>query len=101
MVDYNKHFKSLVEAQQRIGLNPKDGLYGELRSAVQEVEKLLGNQEFKLLSNMLQLRRNEKDFMLRLDEKYLTRWQDNASTFVDNINESFVLDRAQLSNEGV
>jgi methyl-accepting chemotaxis protein len=48
----------------------------------------LGNQEFKLLSNMLQLRRNEKDFMLRLDEKYLTRWQDNASTFVDNINES-------------
>ncbi len=88
LVDYNKHFKSLVEAQQRIGLNPKDGLYGELRSAVQEVEKLLGNQEFKLLSNMLQLRRNEKDFMLRLDEKYLTRWQDNASTFVDNINES-------------
>ena len=88
LVDYNKYFKSLVEAQQRIGLNPKDGLYGELRSAVQEVEKLLGNQEFKLLSNMLQLRRNEKDFMLRLDEKYLTRWQDNASTFVDNINES-------------
>ena len=88
LVDYNKYFKSLVEAQQHIGLNPKDGLYGELRSAVHEVEKLLGNQEFKLLSNMLQLRRNEKDFMLRLDEKYLTRWQDNASTFVDNINES-------------
>ncbi|NQZ86590.1 MAG: methyl-accepting chemotaxis protein [Colwellia sp.] len=88
LVDYNKHFKNLVEAQERIGLNPKDGLYGELRSAVQEVEKLLGNQEFKLLSNMLQLRRNEKDFMLRLDEKYLTRWQDNASIFTDNINES-------------
>ena len=88
LVDYNKYFKSLVEAQQHIGLNPKDGLYGELRSAVHEVEKLLGNQEFKLLSNMLQLRRNEKDFMLRLDEKYLTRWQDNARTFVDNINES-------------
>jgi methyl-accepting chemotaxis protein len=88
LVDYNKHFKLLVEAQQRIGLNPKDGLYGELRSAVQEVEKLLGNQEFKLLSNMLQLRRNEKDFMLRLDEKYLTRWQGNASVFVDNINDS-------------
>jgi len=88
LVDYNKHFKTLVESQERIGLNPKDGLYGELRSAVQEVEKLLGNQEFKLLSNMLQLRRNEKDFMLRLDEKYLTRWQDNASIFTDNINES-------------
>ncbi|MFT5296390.1 MAG: methyl-accepting chemotaxis protein [Colwellia sp.] len=88
LLDYNKHFNALVEAQKLIGLNPKDGLYGELRSAVQGVEKLLGSKDFKLLSNMLQLRRNEKDFMLRMDEKYLTRWQGNAATFVDNINDS-------------
>jgi methyl-accepting chemotaxis protein len=88
LLDYNKHFNALVEAQKLIGLNPKDGLYGELRSAVQGVEELLGSKDFKLLSNMLQLRRNEKDFMLRMDEKYLTRWQGNAATFVDNINES-------------
>ena len=88
LLDYNKHFNALVEAQKLIGLNPKDGLYGELRSAVQGVEELLGSKDFKLLSNMLQLRRNEKDFMLRMDEKYLTRWQGNAATFVDNINDS-------------
>ncbi len=52
------------------------------------VEELLGNSDYKLLSNMLQLRRNEKDFMLRLDEKYLIRWQENAVIFVDNIDES-------------
>ncbi len=88
LVDYNSHFKALVESQKRIGLNPKDGLYGELRIAVHDVEALLGSNDYKLLSNMLQLRRNEKDFMLRLDEKYLTRWQDNAAIFSDNINES-------------
>jgi methyl-accepting chemotaxis protein len=88
LVDYNSHFKALVESQKRIGLNPKDGLYGELRNSVHDVEKLLGNSDYKLLSNMLQLRRNEKDFMLRLDEKYLTRWQDNAAIFSDNIKES-------------
>ncbi len=88
LVDYNSHFKALVESQKRIGLNPKDGLYGELRIAVHDVEALLGSNDYKLLSNMLQLRRNEKDFMLRLDEKYLTRWQDNAVIFSDNINES-------------
>jgi methyl-accepting chemotaxis protein len=88
LIDYSDHFKALVEAQQRIGLNPKDGLYGELRTAVHDVETLLGNNDYKLLSNILQLRRNEKDFMLRLDEKYLTRWQDNAAIFSDNINES-------------
>jgi methyl-accepting chemotaxis protein len=88
LMDYSAHFKALVEAQQRIGLNPKDGLYGELRNAVHDVEKLLGNNDYKLLSNILQLRRNEKDFMLRLDEKYLTRWQDNAAIFTNNINAS-------------
>jgi methyl-accepting chemotaxis protein len=88
LLDYNKHFNALVEAQKLIGLNPKDGLYGELRAAVHDVEELLGSKDFKLLSNMLQLRRNEKDFMLRMDEKYLTRWQGNADTFADNINES-------------
>jgi len=88
LIDYSKYFKKLVEAQQKIGLNPKDGLYGELRTSVHNVEELLGSNDFKLLSNMLQLRRNEKDFMLRLDEKYLTRWQDNAVIFADNINES-------------
>jgi methyl-accepting chemotaxis protein len=86
--DYNNHFISLVEAQQRIGLHPKDALYGELRAAVHNVEEILGNDDFRLLSNMLQLRRNEKDFMLRLDEKYLTKWQGNAAVFVDNIEAS-------------
>jgi methyl-accepting chemotaxis protein len=88
LVDYNKHFNASVEAHKKIGLHPKDGLYGELRSAVHGVEELLGNKDFKLLSNMLQLRRNEIDFMLLRDEKYLIRCQDNAATFVDNINES-------------
>ena len=88
LVDYNRHFKALVESQKRIGLNSKDGLYGDLRTSVHDVEELLGNNDYKLLSNMLQLRRNEKDFMLRLDEKYLIRWQDNAAIFIDNIDES-------------
>jgi len=37
---------------------------------------------------MLQLRRNEKDFMLRLDEKYINRWQKNATIFVQDIKNS-------------
>ncbi|MCO4798066.1 MAG: methyl-accepting chemotaxis protein [Colwelliaceae bacterium] len=86
--DYEKHFLELVDIQKEIGLNPKDGLYGELRAAVHNAEEILGDKNYQLLSAMLQLRRNEKDFMLRLDEKYLTRWQDNAQAFVDDINSS-------------
>ena len=86
--DYEKHFLKLFEKQKIIGLNPKDGLYGQLRSAVHNVEKNIGNKDYKLLSEMLQLRRNEKDFMLRLDEKYATRLQNNASLMKSDVESS-------------
>lgn len=86
--DYEKHFLELVEIQKEIGLTPTDGLYGTLRSAVHDTEEILGKNNYQLLSAMLQLRRNEKDFMLRLDEKYLTRWQGNAQKFTEDIKLS-------------
>jgi methyl-accepting chemotaxis protein len=86
--DYSGNFHQLVSGQQRIGLHPKDSLYGELRTAVHGVEELLKGADYKLLSDMLQLRRNEKDFMLRLDEKYLTRWRNNAKIFAQHVEDS-------------
>ena len=86
--EYNDFFQQLVAAQQRIGLHAKDGLYGELRNAVHGVEEQLAGADYKLLSDMLQLRRNEKDFMLRLDEKYFVSWQENASKFSQNVDDS-------------
>ena len=85
---YSENFASVVKAQQSIGLHPKDGHYGKLRSAVHDVETAIGDSDFKMLSDMLQLRRNEKDFMLRLDDKYVTRWNNNAAAFVDYVQSS-------------
>ncbi|MDO6444887.1 methyl-accepting chemotaxis protein [Colwellia sp. 1_MG-2023] len=86
--DYETKFLEIADIQKEIGLTPTDGLYGNLRSAVADAEALIGSSDFQLLSDMLQLRRNEKDFMLRLDEKYVTRWQNNAQAFISNINAS-------------
>ncbi len=86
--EYFDHFKAVVQAQQTIGLHPKDALYGKLRDAVRGVEELIGDNDYQLLAGMLRLRRNEKDFMLRLDDKYLTKWQDNAAIFIDNVKAS-------------
>ncbi|MFQ3195576.1 MAG: methyl-accepting chemotaxis protein [Colwellia sp.] len=86
--DYQELFTTLVDTQKEIGLSPKDGLYGLLRSSVHVVEDSIGTNDYKLLSNMLQLRRNEKDFMLRLDEKYVDRWNNTADSFVEDINSS-------------
>ncbi|MBB1405544.1 methyl-accepting chemotaxis protein [Pseudoalteromonas sp. SG44-5] len=82
-------FNEVVRLQKRIGLHQDDGLYGQLRSAVHEVEGLLNQQdEYQLLTLMLQLRRAEKDFMLRLDEKYLASFQDHVDTLQQKITSS-------------
>ncbi|KPH94843.1 chemotaxis protein [Pseudoalteromonas porphyrae] len=74
---YYQDFNTVVVLQREIGLHPKDALYGELRGAVHQVETLLKEREnYELLSLMLQLRRSEKDFMLRFDIKYLDKFND-------------------------
>lgn len=86
VANYNTNFNNVVTLQKKIGLNPKDALYGDLREAVHKVETLLNEQESsELLVLMLQLRRAEKDFMLRFDTKYLTRFDALITTLEQNI----------------
>jgi methyl-accepting chemotaxis protein len=87
--EYASIFDQLVATQQQIGLNPKDGLYGSLRNAVHAAEdrmKDLNDQQLR--ADMLQLRRNEKDFMLRLDSKYPKKLQKNVGVLLANIDAS-------------
>jgi len=96
LTKYHQLFKDLVSMQQRIGLNAKDALYGDLRSAVHNVEELIGKDNFQLRSEMLQLRRNEKDFMLRLDDKYVEKLKSNISKLILSTNNSDLpVDRKQ------
>lgn len=96
--EYQNNFTRMVESQKKIGLDPKDGLYGKLRVAVHDIETIVEGKDFQVLSNMLQLRRNEKDFMLRLDLKYITRHDDNSAIMLSSINASSAIsesDKAQ------
>ncbi|TMP77341.1 methyl-accepting chemotaxis protein, partial [Pseudoalteromonas ruthenica] len=82
-------FHAVVELQKVIGLHPKDALYGELRGAVHKVETLLKQRKnFELLTTMLQLRRAEKDFMLRFNLKYLTKFDKLIATFNTQITQA-------------
>lgn len=88
LAEYDSYFKQIVDSQKRIGLHAKDGLYGKLRKQVHEVESILGAQNNQLLVQMLQLRRNEKDFMLRLDLKYVNRFKNNLSKMILEVKKS-------------
>jgi len=85
--DYSIQFNQVSELQSKIGMNPKDGFYGELRSAVHDVEDgLKQSNSYQLLGLMLQLRRAEKDFMLRRDLKYI----DTFNTGVEAFNQQLL-----------
>lgn len=86
---YKDKFTQLVTIQQKIGLHHKDGLYGDLRKAVHTVEEdLKAHNDYQLLKDMLMLRRNEKDFMLRSDLKYLDKFEKNLALFQQDLATS-------------
>ena len=87
--DYQSVFTEVVDIQKKIGLNPKDGLYGSLRKAVHGAEKEIKSvNNYELLSHMLMLRRNEKDFMLRDHLKYIDKFEKNYTKLLTSLDRS-------------
>lgn len=71
--NYNSFFSEMVNTYLEIGF--KDwGLFGEWRQAIHSVEiAVSGKSHTKLHEEILQLRRLEKDYLLRRDENYLKK----------------------------
>lgn len=95
---YAEQFELLVSTAEKVGLTPETGLYGTLRTAARQLEA-----EFKQVNNdtlmvsLLQMRRAEKDFMLRSDLKYLDSFNAEFSRFkslLDGQNASTELHNA-------
>lgn len=87
--DYQQKFMAIVDLQNRIGLHPKDGLYGSLRNAVHQAEELIkAEKDDRLSKDMLTLRRREKDFMLRSDIKYLDKFEKDLAVFHADLTRS-------------
>ncbi|MDG6774272.1 methyl-accepting chemotaxis protein [Thiomicrorhabdus sp. ZW0627] len=98
ITQYQDRFIALAKLQKTIGLNPKDGLYGSLRDSVHKAEGLLKNSnQIQLTADMLMLRRNEKDFMLRFAEKYQGKFLKNFAKFEQNLAVSDMNQNEQTS----
>lgn len=89
LANYKKSFESYVESKQRIGLNPKSGLYGALRKSVHEAEGIVFRfKDYRVASDMLMLRRREKDFMLRRDPAYIKKFGKDFNTIISDVDRS-------------
>jgi len=86
---YVGRFGNVVAAQRTLGFSEKDGLQGRLRQAVHAVEKRLGEfDEPRLAVLMLQMRRHEKDFLLRGDERYGEELRKRVAEFLPLLERS-------------
>jgi methyl-accepting chemotaxis protein len=84
---YGAQFASVVQHAKAVGLTENDGLLGALRTAVHEVEdrlKSVGAADAQIA--MLMMRRNEKDFLARLDPQYGAAVQAQLAGFTAAID---------------
>ena len=79
---YGVTFAQLAELNVALGLTADQGREGELRAAVHAIEtilKELGQPEMQV--KMLMMRRHEKDFIMRVQEKYVDRLGKRVEEF--------------------
>jgi len=85
---YGDAFKATVAGAKAVGLNPNSGLQGSLRKAVHEAQTALeAGKNNLLLKELLMLRRDEKDFLLRLDMKYAEGFNKHFESFMASLKE--------------
>lgn len=93
---------AIATEQEIVGFDEESGLQGLLRSSVGEIETLIGDIDGTyaplgaldaLRVKMLMMRRHEKDFIMRRDDKYVGRLDDRVAEFQALLSETNFLPR--------
>lgn len=83
--DYSKSFYEMVALRRTIGFKD-EGVIGKMRTAIHQVEnELKSASSFELISQMLMLRRHEKDYMLRKDTTYVRQFSDQMKVMAAKV----------------
>ncbi|MGA1932706.1 methyl-accepting chemotaxis protein [Arcobacter sp. YIC-464] len=83
--EYKNKFILFTNTQIEIGLDEKSGLYGSLRDSVHKVQNdAKQSNSFELLTIVYELRKHEKDFMLRRDTKYINKFENTINKLLSN-----------------
>lgn len=99
---YETRFQNVAAAQRTLGFTERDGLQASLRAAVHQIEtRLAAFDEPRLSVLMLMMRRHEKDFMLRGDEKYGDALRDRVAEFGPALAASTLAPDARTEIDGL
>lgn len=96
---YERNFQTTVRLLQEKGFKDT-GLEGEFRTAVHEIEnEIYGRPGFdSLVITMLQIRRHEKDYLLRGDQNYIDQVHQSVIELKKQIIASGLITSAEKSN---
>ncbi len=82
IASYASTFADVVALQRTVGYDPESGAEGALRTAVRDAEATLASLDDPHLTIlMLMMRRHEKDFIMRLDSKYVEDMAKRSAQF--------------------
>lgn len=86
---YDTTFNDMANSKIQLGLDENSGLHGKMRQSVHTVEEVLGKYEEPLLGqSMLMMRRHEKDFIQRKQDKYISKMAEQQDIFWDLLKTS-------------
>ncbi|KIM10853.1 MAG: hypothetical protein KU37_09015 [Sulfuricurvum sp. PC08-66] len=87
---YFDEISSIITLQTQMGLDHEQGLYGDLRRDAHLLEERIGQLgAHKILVTLLQIRRHEKDFMLRGLEGYITAYEKKIVRIKQELRASY------------
>ncbi len=86
---YEQSFTAYINALQQRGFDENTGFEGLFRTAAKNIEKRISNQDGleELELTLLQIRRNEKDYLLRTDQQYV----DNVHSYVSQLKTQITI----------
>lgn len=87
--EYHARFEDIAGMWRKKGVTPTSGFQGEFRQAAHGLEKALDDLDTAGLRRLyLEMRRNEKDYLLRGDHKYVKNLQSLAAVMGGEIRGS-------------
>lgn len=86
LVNYANYAGRIITLSEKLGLSHNEGLEGRLRHAVHAAEEVLAlHNKRALMVDLLMLRRHEKDFMMRQQQKYIDLYDARMLTFHERL----------------
>jgi methyl-accepting chemotaxis protein len=94
---YHDSFNKVVDSWQRKGLDEESGLQGGMRDAAHAAEGIALEFDVETLKEIFaEIRRREKDFLLRNDVKYLGMVKDHVVLFKQHTAAATLSDKDKL-----